>query len=230
MTTAASTHSRCHATSQRRPARLVETFVAGLLAVWAAGTVIGGSGNATAAACSSIDLVVARGTHEPGWLGLKVGDRLFADLQAAVTSSLTAYRVDYPADLLDPFSVGDGSRDLVAHLTAQATACPDQRFVLAGYSQGAVVVHAALGTWPATLVPGAAQLPPDLGDRVAVVLLFGDPLRLIGQSVPEPYSARTGSWCLDGDPVCQPGGREPPAHIAYSSHLTEAAAFTTDHL
>jgi len=184
---------------------------------------------ARAQGCAAVDVVVARGTQEPGYLGSAVGDPLFAQLQRRVPASLSGYRVNYPADLTNIYSVGDGSADLVAHLANQAAACPDQRFVLVGYSQGAVVVHTALGTGVTAALPGAVRMNGDLGSRVAVVLLFGDPLRLVGTSVPGPYVGRTANYCAPGDPVCA-GGLNPAAHVSYGGDFVAAADFTANRL
>lgn len=55
---------------------------------------------ATAAACSDIDVVAARGTFEPGTLGAIVGDPVYSALQRKLTGkSLSSYKVNYPADL-----------------------------------------------------------------------------------------------------------------------------------
>ncbi|MBB5917253.1 cutinase [Nocardia transvalensis] len=179
--------------------------------------------------CADVDLVVARGTGEPGYLGSGVGDPLYGALQDRLPVSVSAYRVDYPADLTDPFSVGKGSADLVAHLAYQAATCPDQRFILAGYSQGAAVVHTALGTGITNFIPGAVRVDGDLGGRVTSVLLFGDPMRLIGWSVPEPYLWRTADFCAAGDPVCG-GGLDPGAHNTYGGLVGAAADFAADRL
>uniref|UniRef100_UPI003F490D09 cutinase family protein n=1 Tax=Nocardia suismassiliense TaxID=2077092 RepID=UPI003F490D09 len=179
--------------------------------------------------CAQVDLVVTRGTDEPGFLGAAVGDPLYAALQA-VLPSITAYRVDYPANLLDPWSIGRGSADIVDHLTQQARACPGQRFVLAGYSQGALATHVALGTAFVGWLPGAVVLPAELGDRIAAVVLFGEPLRALGWHVPTPYADRTGNFCSPGDPICDRTGHNPTAHVAYGDHIRDAVQFTADRI
>lgn len=58
---------------------------------------------ATAAACTDIDVVSARGTFEPGTLGFIVGDPVYSALQKKLTGkSLSSYKVNYPADLSSP--------------------------------------------------------------------------------------------------------------------------------
>lgn len=177
--------------------------------------------------CTDVDVVVARGTGEPGWLGDEVGDPLYGMLQARLPVSTSAYAVAYPADY--SFNVGAGTSDLVSHLTAQVAACPAQRFVLVGYSQGAAVVHAALGTGVVSWYPGRVQLPGYLGDHVSAVLLFGDPVRALGWNVPGAFVSRTGDWCIGGDPVCG-AGVDANAHVAYGSDLVDAANFAADHI
>ncbi|WP_228542514.1 cutinase family protein [Nocardia sp. XZ_19_369] len=174
---------------------------------------------------NGIELIVARGTREPGYLGAAIGDPLTVALRGVLEMPVTTYPVAYPAELLDPMSVGRGSADLVRHLIEMSTACPEQRFVVAGYSQGAAVVHAALGNDLAGAIPGTVRLPTYLAPRISTVLLFGDPLRLVGQAgLPGPW--QTGSWCTHGDPVCQVGGSQPFAHVAYGDTITAAAQFT----
>ncbi|MGW4770385.1 cutinase family protein [Nocardia sp. NPDC004278] len=185
--------------------------------------------HAAAQSCAAVDLVVARGTQEPGYLGTFVGDRLYAAMRAVLPMSVQAYPVNYPANPTDLSSVSTGSADLVAHVADQAAACPNEEFILAGYSLGAGVVHAALGTGIVAGLPGVVQLPGDLVGRVAVVLLFGDPLRLLGSSVPDQYLNRTADFCVAGDPVCG-GGVDPTAHARYEDFIGAAVGFSAAHL
>lgn len=183
---------------------------------------------ASAAPCAAVDVVVARGTAEPGTLGLIVGDPVYSAFQKKATGKTTgSYRVDYPADLsID--SVETGNADLVAHVTAQAAACPAQKFVLVGYSQGANVVDNSIGiSSEGALVGGriVATIPAALAPRVKAVLLFGNPIRAIGRRVTGPYALRTLDLCAAGDPVCQAGGNDVGAHLSYFANADAAAAF-----
>ncbi|MFJ4657364.1 cutinase family protein [Nocardia sp. NPDC088792] len=205
--------------------RIAWVFVA--LALLVASVFVFPLPQARADSCADIDVVVARGTGEPGYLGSEVGDPLYGILQDRLGVSTDAYPVNYPADLT--FNIGAGSADLVNHLTAQAASCPAQRFILVGYSQGAAVVHAALGTGVVAWYPGRVQLPDYLGDKVAAILLFGDPMRALGWSVPDQFLGRTGDWCMAGDPICG-GGVDASQHTAYASDLGMAANFAADHV
>lgn len=184
--------------------------------------------SAAAAACSDIDVVAARGTFEPGTLGFIVGDPVFSALQRKLTGrNLSSYKVNYPADL-SLTSAAQGNADLVNHVNSQASACPNQRFILVGYSQGANVVDNSIGISSAGAVVGSpivATLPAAVEPKVAAVLLFGNPIRAIGKSVTGTYQSRTIDFCAKGDPVCEAGGNDTLAHLGYTANADAAAAF-----
>jgi cutinase len=183
---------------------------------------------AAAAPCSDIDVVAARGTFEPGTLGLIVGDPVYSAIQRGLTGkSTTSYRVNYPADL-SPTSPTQGNVDLVNHVKSQASSCPAQRFVLVGYSQGANVVSNSIGVSSAGAIVGApiaATIPASIEPRVAAVVVFGPPIGALGKHITGTYQSRTKEYCAFGDPVCMPGGRDPLAHLSYSGKAADAAAF-----
>jgi cutinase len=184
--------------------------------------------SAAAAACSDIEVVAARGTFEPGTLGFIVGDPVFSAVQKKLTGkSVSSYKVNYPADL-SPTSAAQGNADLVNHVNSQASACPNQRFILVGYSQGANVVDNSIGISSAGAVVGSpivATLPASVEPRVAAVLLFGNPIRALGKSVTGVYQTRTIDFCATGDPVCESGGTDVGAHLGYTANADAAAAF-----
>ncbi|WP_105969527.1 cutinase family protein [Streptomyces geranii] len=183
---------------------------------------------AMAAACTDIDVVAARGTFEPGTLGAIVGDPVYSALQRKLTGkSLSSYKVNYPADL-SLTSAAQGNSDLVNHVRSQAASCPNQRFILVGYSQGANVVDNSIGISSAGAVVGSpivATIPAALEPRVAAVLLFGNPIRAIGKSVTGTYQSRTIDFCADGDPICENGGDDVLAHLGYTANAGTAADF-----
>jgi cutinase len=135
--------------------------------------------------------------------------------------------VNYPADL-SPTSAAQGNADLVNHVRSQAASCPNQRFVLVGYSQGANVVDNSIGISSAGAVVGSpivATIPAALEPRVAAVLLFGNPIRAIGKSVTGVYQSRTMDFCAAGDPICESGDGDVGAHLSYRDDADAAAAF-----
>lgn len=221
-----------HAHRSRRTVRAMARLTAATLLLAGAG-VLTATPAASAATCSDIDFVDARGTSEPGTLGFIVGDPLFSALKRNISGkSISSYAVDYPASL-DLNSVATGNRDLVEHVKSQAAACPNQKFILGGYSQGANVVDNSIGISSEGAVVGGkivATIPAELEPRVAAVLLFGNPIRAIGRSVTGTYEARTKDYCADGDPVCQAGGGNVLAHLSYGDNVDDAAKFAAGHV
>ncbi|KAF0845429.1 cutinase family protein [Nocardia caishijiensis] len=201
-----------------------------------AGTMTGvvAAAPARAAGCVDVHVVAARGTNEPGglWsqykLGTVVGNPVYAAIDDRLSQSTNAYRVQYPAGYEQPASVQAGNRDLVDHVVARAAACPDQQFVLVGYSQGANVVDNSIGISSAGARVGGpivATLPAELAPRIAAILLFGNPIRGVGREVTGVYADRTYDVCNDNDPVCDPRGKDWNVHMQYKRYADEAAAF-----
>jgi len=199
----------------------------------AGGTAVAASPAADAAACSDVDVVVARGTSEPGALGIIVGDPVFSAIQRRASgTTLTSHAVDYPAST-SPTSPTDGNRALVNHVSSQAGECPDQRFILVGYSQGANVVGNSLGIssqGAAVGGPVVATIAPAVRPRVEAVLVFGYPLRKLGRGITGEFAARTLDICANRDVVCDPRGTSVLAHLSYTGDAGEAADFAVDRL
>jgi cutinase len=156
--------------------------------------------------CAPVQILYARGTFEPATpYGLLMGG-VVNDLQADVPGT-AAYEVNYPADLTEPSSVQTGDTDVVNEVTAQAAACPNEKFVLSGYSQGGNVIGDALGMNTSSAVvggPSVAQLPASLAPRIVAVLLIAPTFNQVGLSVPAPYSSVTDLLCTTGDLFCSP--------------------------
>ncbi|MFF0488753.1 cutinase family protein [Nocardia sp. NPDC004068] len=209
-----------------------------LTTVAAAGVLTATATPARAAGCADVEVVAARGTNEPlgaePGLGSVVGNPVYHALAKRLRISHSAYRVHYPADFTEPASVQQGNRDLVEHVTAAAAACPNQRFVLVGYSQGANVVDNSIGISSVGAKVGGpivATLPSELQPRIAAILLFGNPIRGIGRSVTGPYADRTYDTCSADDPVCDPHGTNWNVHItSYGPKAGEAADFAAARL
>jgi cutinase len=209
------------------PSRLVAKLTA--LACVAAGATIATTVSAApaSAACTDIDVVVARGTGEPGTLGWIVGDPVYAALKRKIPlRSFMGYPVNYPADL-SIGSASKGNTDLVDHVKKQAASCPGQKFILVGYSQGANVVDNSLGVSSDGAVVGGpitATIPASIESRVSAVLVFGNPIRAIGRKITGTYESRTLDTCANGDPVCG-AGIDITAHLSYGGNADQAAAF-----
>ncbi|MEV0435153.1 cutinase family protein [Nocardia sp. NPDC050413] len=218
--------------------KLQAMIAAGAALVSLAGSVVGAhaltAAPADAAGCADVLVLAARGTNEAlGWwwtpgLGSVVGNPVYNAIDNAFAQTTNGYKVEYPAGTNQPASVQQGNRDVVAHLTERAAACPDQKYVLVGYSQGANVMDNAMGISSEGAKVGGpivATIPAHVEPRIKAVLLFGNPIRGIGKSVTGPYATRTYDVCNTNDPVCDPNGSDWNVHLQYKKYADEAAAF-----
>ncbi|KAI1004939.1 hypothetical protein K3495_g3280 [Podosphaera aphanis] len=166
--------------------------------------------------CPSMCIIFARGTTEPGNVGLVAGPPFF-DAMAKSVSDLAVQGVDYPASV-PGFLVGGSPQGIatMADLAKKSlTDCPDTKLVLSGYSQGAQVVHKA-----------ADSLPPDMASKVKAVVLFGDPLK--GTSFKSIDQSKVQTICKPDDDICKGGTLILPAHLSYGQDANEAAKFVMD--
>jgi cutinase len=181
--------------------------------------------------CPAVEAIFARGTGEAPGLGI-LGGPFTESLAAALPGSeVTATAVDYAANITQT-SAGPGSEDMTQKLTATAQRCPETQFVIGGYSQGATVTDLALGI-RVGLTDGT-PIPADLIDRVAAVVVFGNPLGLTGGTIAEANAAvadRTLEFCNDGDIVCTGRGGL-VAHLAYRTNgdTAEGARFAAEQI
>ncbi|KAF2436099.1 alpha/beta-hydrolase [Tothia fuscella] len=159
------------------------------------------------AGCSNFELLIARGTSEPGPFGVIVGDPLVRAVSALIPGT-RGYAVQYPADATAT-SVSTGSNDTVARLAAQDLACPQQKFALVGYSQGAGVMRRATPSIP----PGMQQ------SKILAMAMFGDPGLKRNSQFPATLQAKLLENCAVGDPVCTQGSDFNP-HLTYNSRGT----------
>jgi cutinase len=197
-------------------------------------------------ACTPVELVIARETGSSqgsSWMLTSVA----RSISSRIGGQTSTYHVNYPASWNFLTSVPQGVTDLVRHLNDQAARCPDQKFVLLGYSQGAMVIGDALAS-PVDRTMGPSQaLSGDAASSVAAVVWFGDPRFRTGESYnADPpsggangvYPRRQGSlsgfadrirnYCAAGDPVCQSGSVNYIAHAGYVWDFvaqSEAASF-----
>jgi cutinase len=189
---------------------------------------------AASAECPDVELVFARGTSEPEGIG-RVGRALSDQLATSLGGrSLGVYAVNYPASY-DFLAAADGAADVTNRIAAMSQTCPNTRFVLGGYSQGAAVMDMLLGIPPLGEKVGdvgsGAPMPHSLADKVAAVAVFGNPATKFGTPVsaaPAPFAGKGIDLCNDGDPICSQG-RNPLAHVSYekSDLVSQAVGFVS---
>jgi len=93
--------------------------------------------------------------------------------------------------------------------------------VAAGYSQGAAVMHNALGTVNGKKSP----VPANIRNKIAGVALFGDTRnKQDGSHIKDFPENRSKVWCHPSDGVCGGGLNVNAGHLSYSTaEATEAA-------
>lgn len=188
---------------------------------------------AHASACPSTELVFARGTNDSPGVGA-VGDSFAAALKPG-----SVYGVNYPASMDFNSSVLAGVSDTANHIESMAAQCPRTRIVLGGFSQGAAVAaFVTSDSVPAGVDTDLHPLSDSVAAHIKAVVLFGLPnanfSNLLG--VPQAdiggrFQARTRTFCIPGDPVCD-GGSDFQIHCQYAENgmTVEAATFARNHL
>ncbi|KAG8708588.1 hypothetical protein FRC09_001152 [Ceratobasidium sp. 395] len=207
---------------------LSKSFIASLLI---ATSVLGSPVNLEVRqSCSALQLVHIAGTTETG-LGI-VGTPLAAAVASAVPGTTTK-SITYDTSAEYIATVAAGAAITAGYIVSQAAACPNQRFVLSGYSKGALVLHST-----------SAILSSNLKSKMVSLLVFGDPGRNIDLN-PWPInspsvdlapkdgstsSQNIASFCNTGDLFCAMPGYSLPAHLAYpvDGSIGVAANFVKD--
>jgi cutinase len=83
-----------------------------------------------------------------------------------------------------------GAIDVISRLKEQDAACPNEKFALVGYSQGAGVMHSA-----------ARRIPESIQQKIVAMVMFGDPALKRNFKFPPLLQSRTLENCAVGDYV-----------------------------
>lgn len=191
--------------------------------------------------CPTVHLITTRGTFEEQSPGDGVMGYLTTSIKNRVPGSDSSV-TQYPGDV-SPYNTSEayGVGNLTASIQSYVAACPRTPLVLLGYSQGAQVVSNVLcGTSEnksSVIGPFPPTPPLDFaayGKNVKAVLLWGDPTFMANQSYNkgadtthdgifgrnnvrdcQRYAGVMGSWCAEGDLVCDRTGGDGAAHVSY---------------
>ncbi|KAG1689480.1 hypothetical protein DVH05_002149 [Phytophthora capsici] len=168
------------------------------------------------AQCSDVHVVFARGSGEMQGLGI-CGEPLVSGITSNLGGmSVSSYAVNYLASM-DQTSAGPGATDMTNHVVSVAQECPNTVFVLGGYSQGGSVTDISLGIQ--TMLGTGESIPETLAPRIKAVVTFGNPLKLMGQTIESSsstYGPKAIEFCNQGDPVCG-AGFNMMAHLTYAT-------------
>jgi len=166
--------------------------------------------------CKEYTVIFARGTTEPGNVGILVGPPFFDALKSLVGSSSVAIQGvnNYAASIEGYLEGGDpsGSASMAQEIQQAYNSCPNTHLVASGYSQGGQIVHNA-----------ANLLPAAVGEWISSVVIFGDPDD--GTPVANVPASKTDIFCNPGDDICRNGDLILPAHLTYGEDASAAASF-----
>ncbi|UNI18325.1 Cutinase [Purpureocillium takamizusanense] len=167
-------------------------------------------------ACGDVTLMFARGTCDPGNVGVLTGPFFFKALEEKLQGSgrsLGVQGVAYPASVDGYLTGSPGNGENFAHAIRDvATKCPSTKIVLSGYSQGGMVVHGA-----------TTNLDASVMSRVSAVVIFGDPYAK--RAVDNIDASKVHVICHEGDNICDNGPIILPQHLTYALDADSAADF-----
>ncbi|EXF75131.1 hypothetical protein COL5a_007336 [Colletotrichum fioriniae] len=193
--------------------------------------------NATGCA-TGVHMIVARASTEQPGTGV-IG-AIANNIQSQVPGS-DIVPVDYPA-LLNPYQPSQkaGVTAMTKLVQDYAKACPQTKMVLMGYSQGAHVTADVLCGTSETGFEATEPQATDVTDKIAAVVLMGDPSHVTGQPFDQGTSQKNGifprtktagcdavsskmaSFCNSGDPFCDSGANI-QVHLSYVQSDGDAA-------
>ncbi|MGB0971175.1 MAG: cutinase family protein [Mycobacterium sp.] len=185
---------------------------------------------ASAAPCSQVELIFARGRLEPPGAG-QIGYALASALRAKTGKNIALYSVAYPADS----EIDIGANDMSQRVQYMSANCPNTRLVLGGYSLGAAVTDVVLAV-PIAAFGFTEPLPASADPHIAAVALFGNGIGWVGPitNFNPVFRDRTIELCHGDDPICNPTDVENwqeywPDHLApayvQSGMVNDAANF-----
>ncbi|KAM3076828.1 hypothetical protein ACMFMG_003704 [Clarireedia jacksonii] len=166
--------------------------------------------------CATMMVLFARGTGEPGNVGILTGPPFFTALAAYMngTGDLMIQGVDYDASIDGFLDGGDnkGAATMATLINSTLLTCPSTHLLLSGYSQGAQLVHKATSSLPTTTT-----------SKINSIVLFGDPKN--GTAINGVDRKRVMTFCDAADDICKGGDVITKAHLEYVSDAGTAAGF-----
>ncbi|OAA73259.1 Cutinase [Cordyceps fumosorosea ARSEF 2679] len=163
--------------------------------------------------CADVTIVFARGTCDPGNVGVLAGPSFFgAVAQSLGGRTLNVQGVAYPASVSGYLNADKAAGQTMAQIVRDTRkACPSTKIVISGYSQGGLAVHNA-----------ADALGGDMSN-VSAAVIFGDPMS--HQPVSNIDPSNTHIVCHSGDSICDQGAIVLPTHLTYAIDAASSAAW-----
>jgi len=168
--------------------------------------------------CMDYTVIFARGTTEPGNVGILTGPPFLTALSTTLSGKTIAIQGvnNYPASIPDYFAGGSitGTADMATSITTAAKNCPNTKIVVSGYSQGGQLVHNSI-----------AMLPANVASSINSVVIFGDPEE--GKPIPNVAASKVLIICHLTDNICTDGDIVLVSHLDYSDSALAAAIFVS---
>jgi acetylxylan esterase len=196
----------------------------------------------TALAAPAVNLIVARASTEAAGEGIT--QSLATQIVSSSKQTVSQEAVAYPATLTNyPGSESQGVTSAEQELTTAVGACPNQKQVLLGYSQGAEVSTDVIAG--NSEVGSVAPVSTTVSSHVVAIANFGDPGHVVSQPWDLGTATRAGlfprsaaqlqlltafggsgkiaAWCDANDPYCASGANL-EVHLTYLDRYQNAAA------
>ena len=183
-------------------------------------------------ACANVVFIGARGSGEPQYSDEGYGKKII-DVRNGLRETLSPtvrvrqVAIGFPAldtkfITSDPqgyyLSMLDGAQRIAQVMADSLNRCPDEKIVLAGYSQGAGAAHAALREWdyPSKISSVILVANPGRDEAMRMGTPYGAPKRASGLTgvfglqmgtIPQAIRDQTIEYCKSYDPVCDLGAR-----------------------
>jgi acetylxylan esterase len=196
-----------------------------------------------ATTCADVAIITARASTEAAGEGIT--GALVTQIIDSSNQNISRAAVAYPATLNNYASSSlQGINALKTQLTNEVTNCPNEKIVLAGYSQGAHVVLDVLGGGQGgSLGTATPPISSTISSHVTAVVTFGDPRHVPNQAFDLGTSTRNGrfprsatqlqvlsgfasrihAWCDANDTFCD-SGFSTQVHLTYLNRYQNAAA------
>lgn len=164
--------------------------------------------------CTDMTVIFARGTGEPGNMGIISGPPMVKAIRSKLgADKVTVQGVDYAASAMGNANMGaDGGKVMAEYVQQALKQCPGTKIIVSGYSQGGMVVHNAFSN-------GVSA------SDVAGAIMFGDPFKR--QALPGLSADKVKQFCGTSDTICGGGGDggATGSHLSYGSVADSAASF-----
>ncbi|HEX7837014.1 MAG TPA: cutinase family protein [Kofleriaceae bacterium] len=193
--------------------------------------------------CAAVHIITTRASTEQPGEGIT--GALVDQIISSSTQTITRASTNYPATLNNYNSSSlQGIQNLSSQLTAEVQACPNEKIVLLGYSQGAHVSLDVLGGGQGgSLGTAVPPISSAIASHVVAVVTFGDPRHVTKQAFDLGTSTRNGlfprsstqlgvlsdfapkieSFCDANDQFCD-SGFSTQVHLTYLNRDQNAAA------